>query len=135
MRKRKPPIVPITILLICVAVALGFNYETGINPKAQAEQAKEQPDEAKVGKPRPATDPKDVASQVKAQSAGAMNTGMATASSPTAKKRPMPPEMMKGPMANMASIETMPVNNSKPKPNDTSPSSQWYQSDSDRAHQ
>jgi hypothetical protein len=126
MKKRKPPIILATILLIFCAAAFGLNYKAGINPKAEAAEQKAEPTpEAHVGNTRAPTSPADVANQVKQQSGDALAS--------TAPYKPKREMMMKGPMANMPSIEMPADSGAKPKPSDTAPSSEWYKPTSERS--
>jgi hypothetical protein len=122
MRKRKAPIIPVTILIICAAVALGFNYNAGINQKAEAEEKAKPTTDISVGQPRPASDPKDIASQVKKQAGSAATA--APHIPPMARNRMMHPR-------DGAAIELpKPPAQTKPVPNETAIAGQWYDAES-----
>jgi hypothetical protein len=121
MKKRKPPIAAITILLICITVAFMFNYEAGRDPNAPPETAP-QPSEVKAGQPQP-TQP---VSSTAAAAQKEMGESKPAAAKPNPKKM-----MMKGMVPTIANpAET----NNKPVQSDTQISSQWYQPDSSRAN-
>jgi hypothetical protein len=120
MRKRKSPILLITCLVLFGAVAFAFQYA------ATASQNPPKPDQAtppvQVGDTRPATTAQSVASQVKSQGLPAEH------GSPERRDMMM---MGKGrPGRGQPSIIMPKMTPQKPKPNDSAPSTQWYQSGS-----
>jgi hypothetical protein len=127
MKKRKPPIVAITILVVCIVVAAGFNYKWGVDPKAVPTEVPAAPtSEIQLGKPRKTQTADQIANQVK-QQAGTLNS---TPKTPAQGRGKMGPAG-RIPVGN--SIETSSLHPSKPVPNDSSVSSQWYESDSNRS--
>ena len=86
MRKRKSPIILVTVLLVTVAVISGFNYTMGRNEKAEEQQKQTSSNEIQVDKPRPSTDSKSVANQVASQAGGGGGGGKSRGGPP---KRPI----------------------------------------------
>ena len=128
MRKRKSPIVLVTLLVVVVAGITGFNYATSKtgNPAA-APPAPEVPEAKAVGEARPATPASAISASVKQSMGGA---GTAPGERPGGSH--MPPgapggpgsgPMILGPSRSDAKPE-------KPKPNSSSTSSQWFNDNS-----
>jgi hypothetical protein len=130
MKKRKPPIILITVVILCAAIAFAFNSATSSSQDPQQPQQPQAPPVQGTDKPRPANaTSKSIAATVKQQSG------------PTAGGPGGPGKMgMHGPGGVMLrpgqlSIE-VPKNNYsyKPTPNDSATSSQWYQKESARGN-
>lgn len=112
MKKRSKPILPVTLLIICIAVVVGMNM-----PKSAPTMDNHQPPAEEPGKPRE-------------QSASTKDLKEAASAAMMAPKKPgrmgpggpdgMPPEAMP------PSIEKPSSRISKPVPNDSSISGQWY---------
>lgn len=118
MRKRKSPIVLVTALVVLVTGVAGFNYAASKSP-ATAEQASAPPvadDEKVLEKPRGAVNTTNVADQVKAQ----MGNGTTPTDLSHGTTSPGTPMILND--------RPMPTSSSptKPTPNATSTSTQWY---------
>jgi len=126
MKKRKPPIIAITLLILFGAVTFALNYYSGIDPKVEAQNAAKRSADASVGTPRPTADTKSTAASVQAQ----MGAGGKGAPGTTPK---MPgPHGMPGGMPGGAGgnpLEVPKYANTKPVPNESAVSSGWYYKD------
>lgn len=114
MKKRKSPILLITLLVVCVAVVIGMNL-----PQSSPDKPGEQPQanaEAQPGAPRQnSPSVADLQKRAKESMKGGPPNPMARA-----KKLGMPEDAIP------ASIENPVAKAYKPKPNDSSISTQWY---------
>ena len=130
MRKRKSPIVLITLLAIAACGAFGIQYVSNRVPSPEQPVAPPVADTTKtLGDSRAVQPVKSVAEQVKSQMGG----GGGESGKPTA--MPMRTDMgsEKGPGAPSSGSMVVdndpritPPQNTKPKPNPSSTSSQWY---------
>jgi hypothetical protein len=125
MKKRKPPIIAFTLLILFGAVAAAFNYKSGLDPKAEAQQAAQQVAEAHVGDPRPPSDSKSTAAKVQAQMGGPTAPKSASTGPMHGPKGRMGPN---GPGGNPLMVPK--GMNQRPVPNESAVSSQWYHQDS-----
>ncbi|HWD37861.1 MAG TPA: hypothetical protein VG944_03375 [Fimbriimonas sp.] len=129
MRKRKPPILLATILILFATVTFAFNYRNGVNEKAALH---DQDDTPKVGDPRAPTSNTQTASDIKKEMAGqpaATPSGPGKAGPGADGAGMMPPEMAKK-MNQGRSTAFLPKPGAiKPTPNDSGTATQWYSSE------
>jgi hypothetical protein len=117
MKKRKPPIVLATCLVLLL-VTVGIMYKPGnaaTDPHAHEQQQAPPPASTEQG-----TRPKMSTSDVSSMATGAM------APSATSGGRPRSPMPMGAPSSGGASIAVPKQQVYKPTPNDSSTSTQWY---------
>lgn len=124
MKKRKSPIIAVTVLVICLAVVFAFNYQSGVDPKAATAGPPSNTD-VNVGQARPPQDPKQISSAVQSQ------IGSAPPSAKPMGRQGHGPGLPPG----QASIAAPKTSSNKPTPNDSSVSSQWYQPNSTKGGQ
>lgn len=116
MKKRKPPVVLASILVVLVGVAVIFNMPKNQDPNAPQTPEQKQ-DEAKVGESRQTPSKENLAKQIDRQSQ--MREQM----------DPSGPKPDSSGNAKMATIFLPKTNIEKPKPNDASVQGQWYRPD------
>ena len=122
MKKRKSPIVLVTVLAVMASVAFGLQYAWSKSGGAGQEQPQFQAtDTNPVGQPRPAESKEAVSAGIK----DAMGGG----SKPMPEEAAHPHGMMEGPSILNPGAMNPNRKPEKPKPNPTSTSAQWYLND------
>lgn len=121
MKKRKPPIVLATCLvLLLVAVGIIYAPKSAASPEDAQREQQEQMEQANANAERPAITPTQASQFVKGQMQGAKG-------GPPTGPNGGPPKGMMGPNGgDRSSIEAIKPSMVKPKPNDSSTSTQWY---------
>jgi hypothetical protein len=122
MKKRKSPIVLVTVLAIVLCVAFGLQFAWSRSGGAGQEQPQFQAtDTNPVGQPRPAESQQAVSAGIK----GALAGGHQSAPEEAHAHGPM----AEGPSILNPGAMTANVRQPKPKPNPTATSAQWYLDD------
>lgn len=121
MKKRQKPVLMVTILAVLVTTVVGFNIlqnpdKSSTNPQTPPEQN----DEKMLDAPRASGDAKQAANDAASKMAGGPN---AAPTRPGMPKGAMPPGMPK------PSLLRPSPTISKPKPNDSATTAQWYSSE------
>lgn len=129
MRKRKPPILPVTLLVALLAVVAYTNYQNSPLTKKEREQA------PKVAESRPTEDKSAVSERLKASVAkdapeDAPKPVSGNPLAPIAGPGSIPPQAMEQieKMKKAKGIKDAPADPmmQKPTPNESATSSQWY---------
>lgn len=128
MKKRKSPIVLVTLLAVMASVAFGLQYawSKSAGPGAEQQPQVQATDTPPVGQPRQAESKEAVANSLKGALSGP------TAVEPMEPGRPSGPGGPGGPAGPSIlnpSVATANRKPEKPKPNPTSTSAQWYLDD------
>jgi hypothetical protein len=119
MKKRKKPILLVTMLIILVSCAVAFNLYQDAKPGDAKQPEAPKTDAPQVGQPHPTQTQNSVAEAVKQQQTKAVPGG-----SPKSPPGPMGKGMGPGGGPIVAAPKM-----SKPVPSDSSTSTQWYKGD------
>ncbi len=129
MKKRKPPIILVTCLILAVGVALAFNYATSASqdPKQQ-----EQPEAPAVTGTQP--DAKRAPADSAAKEAAAVKQQMASMTAPKPGGNPLEGRPILGPGQSSIDMPKM-TRSYRPTPSDSQTAGQWYTKESAKSGQ
>ena len=130
MKKRKPPILIVTFVIVFAAIAVVVNYGSSASGKPDQAQAPQQPQassDSNLGQPRALASQSSTADAVKDQMKGTGGPPTNAKMAGAAGSHGVPPQALAMMKKNGGSAIMAPqMTNAKPKPSDGQVSSGWY---------